>query len=228
MNRRRLAFTLLEVMVSVTILALALTAIFSSEVGAIRVAHRARTTTIATLLARCKMAEVEELVAKEGLPAVEKIETDQCCEGAEEDGYSCEWKIQRVVLPTPGGDAIAGDLGEPADGTKGGPAAALSGGDPIAALAAGGSLASGGFGSLILSFAFPVLKPAFEEQVRRATVTVRWREGDHDASFDVVQYLVDASGPTLQREGDQLGDAEGGGAAPPPAPGGSTDRGAGR
>ena len=59
------AFTLLEVMVAVPILAVALTAIFASEAGAIRVSARARFTTTATLLARCKMAEIEEETMRE-------------------------------------------------------------------------------------------------------------------------------------------------------------------
>src|SRR5690606_3853502 len=59
MRRRVLGgFTLLEVMVAVAILALSLVAIFSSEGGAIRAGARARQMSAATLLARCKMAEV--------------------------------------------------------------------------------------------------------------------------------------------------------------------------
>jgi prepilin-type N-terminal cleavage/methylation domain-containing protein len=44
------AFTLLEVMVAIAILAVSLTAIFSSEAGAIKMAHRARKMGMATLL----------------------------------------------------------------------------------------------------------------------------------------------------------------------------------
>ncbi|MCA9602393.1 MAG: type II secretion system protein [Myxococcales bacterium] len=220
--RRRAGFTLLEVMVAVAILSLSLTAIFASEVRAIRVAHRSRTTSIATMLARCKMGEVEELVAREGLPAVEKTETDDCCEGAEMDGYTCEWTIERVVLPSPGGDSV--DLGQPGGaGSPGSTAGAASGddpmatlrsGDPVAALAAGGSLATGGFGSLILTYAFPILKPSFEEQVRRATVTIRWKEGTRDESFDVVEYLVDEKGAALQHEDETTVDLGESGASP--------------
>jgi len=93
------AFTLLEVMVAVTILAVALTAIFASEAGAIRVAARARFTTTATLLARCKMAEIEEQTLREGLPAVSATGVDGCCEDGEVDGFECDWEISRVVLP---------------------------------------------------------------------------------------------------------------------------------
>ena len=64
------AFMLLEVMVAVAILGIALTAIFASEGAAIRVGARARHMTTATLLARCKMAEIEEHIAVDGMPVV--------------------------------------------------------------------------------------------------------------------------------------------------------------
>jgi prepilin-type N-terminal cleavage/methylation domain-containing protein len=75
-------FTLLEVMIAVAILGLSLTAIFSSEVGAANVAARARRQNVAATLARCKMGEIEEVIAIEGLPALEKKDTDSCCEHA--------------------------------------------------------------------------------------------------------------------------------------------------
>ena len=43
---------------------------------------------------------------------------------------------------------------------------------------------------MAIGIAFPVLKPAIEEQVRRATVTVTWKHHRRDMSFDVVQYIV--------------------------------------
>ena len=57
---RNQGFTLIEVMVAVVILAVGMASLFTSEAGAVRIAQRARTTTIATLLARCKMGEIEE------------------------------------------------------------------------------------------------------------------------------------------------------------------------
>ena len=62
-------FTLIEVLVAVAILGLALTAIFVSEAGAVKAGHRARRITVASVLARCKMAEIEEEIAREGFPA---------------------------------------------------------------------------------------------------------------------------------------------------------------
>lgn len=201
-------FTLLEVMVAVAILSLALVAIFSSEAGAIRAGARARAMTTATLLARCKMGEVEEQIAKEGFPAIRDEGSDGCCEGSEVEGYSCEWSITRVELDGAlGADDTLGGILEPEGegdsvGTPppAGPAATTSD-----ALAGGGSADM--IGGLALQFAFPVLAPAIGEQVRRAEVTVRWREGGAESDFTVVQYLVADQGADIDEllQGQQPG-----------------------
>ena len=49
---------------------------------------------------------------------------------------------------------------------------------------------AGNLAVLALQLAFPILKPFLEEQVRRATVSVRWQEGEDSRGFDVTQYLV--------------------------------------
>jgi general secretion pathway protein I len=227
-STRRSGFTLIEVMVAVVILAIGLTSLFTSEAGAVRIAQRARTTTIATLLARCKMAEVEERVSKEGFPG-EKIDgRDECCDGGEHDGFKCEWKVERIVLPEmdQGGTGGTGGGGKLAGGLTGGSekGMALAGGVPGAgsgstssplpnalsglgdagASGDGGILgsmvsslgeSSGGGGgdpltAMVMELTFPVMKPVIEEGVRRATVTVTWKEGDSEQTFDVVQYLV--------------------------------------
>ena len=55
-------------------------------------------------------------------------------------------------------------------------------------LAGGGAL--GGIAAMAMSVVYPMLKPSFEAQIRRATVTVNWNEGSIEHSFDVTQYLV--------------------------------------
>jgi len=198
--REKLAgFTLLEVLVSVAILALALTAIFASEVGSIKVAHRARMTTTASLLARCKMGEIEEHIAREGVPAIEEVGTDDCCEGAEVEGFECDWSITRVELPEPGleGDALGeGEEGEglaeaeaPSSPEE---AAELAEGTSLEGILGGSSQAPGGdmMAELAMSYVYPILQPTVEEQVRRAEVEVRWNEGSRVVTFPVVQYVV--------------------------------------
>lgn len=187
--RARHGFSLLEVLIAMAILAVALTALFSSEAGAVNMAYRARRIGLATQLARCKMGEIEEQVALEGLPAVSDVGTDECCEDAEIEGFKCSWEIERIVLPD--------TMFEPEEGEEGAPVAdavtdktdSILDTDP-AALLSGGESAMGGFAGMAMSYVFPILKPALEEQVRRATVTVSWNEGTRPLSFDVTQYLV--------------------------------------
>jgi general secretion pathway protein I len=199
-RRRDEGFTLLEVMVAVAILAIALTAILSSEVGALRIGNHARRTNVATLLARCKMAEIEEQVANEGLPAIDDHGEDECCEDAEVPGYSCEWSLERIILPQMGGTGgLPGQ--ESADDETADPAAAAAD-DPLSAaqsLASGGGM--DGITQMAMQIAYPTLKPALEESVRRATVVVHWNEGDRDMSFDVLQYIVGDQGASQDDDG---------------------------
>ena len=216
---RASGFTLLEVMVAVAILGITLVSIFSAEAGAIRMAGRARLLTTASLLARCKMGEIEEEMMRTGLPAVSSQGADECCEGGEVEGFDCEWEISRVVLPDQmaaggeegGEDPLGGLLG--GGGAEGAPPAMPSTDQMLS-----GSMMAGGSGmisQIAMQFVLPVLKPSIEDQVRRATVTVRWHEGTGTQEFDVVQYIV----------AEQLNEAQlqaAGGVPPPggPPPGG--------
>lgn len=214
----RAGFTLLEVMIAVVILAVGLSSLFTTEAGAVRLAQRARTTTIATLLARCKMGEIEEEVAKKGWPESTMEERDECCEDAEHDGFRCEWKLERIKLPDvekeegkedeEGGE---GDKGEKKPGmldrlaefsqgsgeTKD-PSSALNtllSGEALTGTSGSGSEDEEGepmdpIGAMAMELAFPVLKPVIEQGVRRATVNVLWREGSKEQNLEVVQFLV--------------------------------------
>lgn len=183
-------FTLLEVMIAVAILGLSLTAIFSSEVGAANVAARARRQNVAATLARCKMGEIEEVIAIEGLPALEKKDTDACCEHAPVEGFECDWLIERIILPElgatggeEGDEDVEVTLSQRANETLDEVQAAETTQQVLAG-------ESGNLAMLALELGFPILKPFLEEQVRRATVTVRWKEGPKERGFDVIQYLV--------------------------------------
>ena len=199
-------FTLLEVMIAVAILGLSLTAIFSSEVGAANVAARARRQNVAATLARCKMGEIEQVVGIEGLPAIEKKDTDNCCEHAPVEGFECDWLIERIILPEFGAQ---GDEDEEVSSqdrsnrrlTEAYDEVNSQGGTPQDVVAG----QAGNLAVLALQIGFPILKPFLEEQVRRATVTVRWKEGPNERGFDVTQYLVSEqiALPDTAVEGDQ-------------------------
>jgi len=187
-------FTLLEVMIAVAILGLALTAIFSSEVGASNIAQRAKRQHVATTLARCKMGEIEEVIAIEGLPLVDKADEDNCCDHAPVEGYECSWIVERVILPELGADDSDEDsddelserdrtnqrLNETYESIT------EQGGTPEEVVAGD----AGNLALMALQIGYPLLKPFLEEQVRRATVSVRWKEGDKERGFDVIQFLV--------------------------------------
>ncbi len=200
-------FTLIEVMVAIAILALSLTALFSTEVGVVKTAQRTRMMSVATLLARCKMAEVEEHIYNEGLPAVEKIERDECCEDAEWDGFECEWKIERVTLPEADleDDALEGN---DVDDSAGPDPLAVAGAIPTSVEdMATNSPGGGDMASMAIGYAFPILKPSIEEQVRRVTVTIEWAEGERKRSFDVVQFVANEQGvPPEIPDADGTGD----------------------
>lgn len=226
-NRRENGFSLLEVLIALAILAVSLTALFSSEAGAVKMAYRARRIGVATLLARCKMGEIEEQIALEGLPAVSDVGSDECCEDAEVEGFRCDWEIERLVLPetmfTPEDsdqddqDALSALAAPGADPTK---AADSILSDPSSLMAGGmaGGGAMGGMTGMAMSYVFPILKPSFEEQVRRATVKVSWNEGDRPHSFDVTQYLV-AEQPKLLDPNAATAPGQPGAPGTPGAPG---------
>lgn len=257
MKKQSAGFTLLEVMVAVAILALSLTAIFSSEAGAVKMAHRSRKMGLASLLVRCKMGEIEEQIAKEGFPALFDEGEDECCADAEIEGFTCKWEIQPVTMPDEmfESEDEEGEGGESGDDTKGELAdekldsksledakEAADGADakkdkldatdlmkdPKKLLGGGSTTGLGGLGlglggedeaaggsemdaiaSMAMQYVYPILKPSFESQIRRATVTVMWTEGTADKSFDVTQYLVaeqpimlpDGSDPNAQNTG---------------------------
>jgi prepilin-type N-terminal cleavage/methylation domain-containing protein len=260
---QRSGFTLLEVMMAVAIMAISLGAVFSAQAGSVKMAQRARKLSFATLLVRCKMGELEEDVAKKGLPASQFAGTDTCCKDAPIEGFKCKWELVPIVLPdsmfnaeeekkdknktTPGGatNPLASATG--AGNTKGGiagllgAASSLLGGnkidnsdpnnpldpndpkhlktdpkdpnkkldpkdllkDPTQLLNGTGPNGNGtngangangggmdGLTAMAMQYVYPLLKPAFQSQIRRATVTVSWMEGSADKSFDVTQYIV--------------------------------------
>lgn len=226
--KRLSGFTLLEVMMAVAILGLLLTSIFSSEAGAIKIAHRARKTEMAVPLVRCKMGEIEEQLAKEGFPALYASGSDQCCKEAEIEGFSCDWTVNRIVMPET--MFMEGDEeGQPKSGKKNDATSKmpldLSQSQNLATAAPGitdqtGAMGAGqfdmtqvmqgggsiqdGIAAMALPIVYPVLKPFIEDQIRRVTVTVKWNEGEKQHSFEVVQYLVIEQPPLMPTELESL------------------------
>ncbi len=209
-------FTLLEVLVAISILGLGLTVILSSQTGLFASTKHAENLTHATFLARCKMTETELELLQEGYPLIDQAQSGACCED-DDSNFTCDWKVELVELPFPtsfdedldasdgvpslGDDAgpgplaggIPGDVGDLSSlGAISGLQNAEGGTDAISAMAAlGGGEAGGGIGSMVMSLVYPDLKPMLEASIRKVTVTVKWQEGSSEKDFSVTQYVTD-------------------------------------
>ena len=167
-------FTLLEVMVALAILALALVVIVGIATDNVRNTHHAKMTTIATFLARAKMAEIEDLVLEEGF-----VENDQEDAGDFTDEgrpeFSFTTLIEKVQLPPD----IAQQTQEAASS-----ATEANSDNPLAAMA-------GFMGGFMTTLIEPI-RVGLEEAVRRVTVKISWREtGRPEQSFEVVTFMTD-------------------------------------
>ncbi len=113
---KRRGFSLLEVMVALAILALALVAVSGINANSFESSNYARSMTIATMLARSKMLDIELEIQKDGFS-----ESEQDFKGNfSEEGYeSMRWRatvrpievdVSQLLGPLLGGDTeIAGD-----------------------------------------------------------------------------------------------------------------------
>jgi general secretion pathway protein I len=167
-------FTLLEVMVSLAILAGALLLVSDIVTGALRNHVRARNLEIATLLARAKLAEVEDHYEAEGFKT-----SDESDDGSfEEEGHpEITWKLA-VTAP-------AVELGP----------------DAVLALLTG---SQGGLQDLVPPEQAPLLAPfmatlpalatkvgeQLKRGVREVALTVSWPENGLEEHFTVRTHMV--------------------------------------
>jgi prepilin-type N-terminal cleavage/methylation domain-containing protein len=207
MSRR--GFTLLEVLVAVSILGLGLTVILSSQASLLATSNKAEKLSLAVSLLRCRMSETELDLVKTGYPlADESHEGDCCMEGESDNGFSCSWKIERVKLPEP-------SLGEELDG---GGAEGIGALDQLTQLTADGGLGPGAdlgalggdlgagaaeaLGPMLMGMVYPQLKPMLEASIRKVTVTIAWKEGKLDRSLNLVQFVTDPQQGQMETDAD--------------------------
>jgi general secretion pathway protein I len=229
------AFTLLEVMVAVSILGLGLVVLLTAQTGLFSSAKRAATLSQAVGLARCKMSEIEEQLLRNGYSITGEDEEGPCCED-EESELRCKWSIIPIVLPElgaggPGGaDAGAGMEGEEPTASasldvlgnaseqlsQGNTSDALSGLNGAVGAASGGpSMGAGALAPLAMGMIYPQLKGMLEASIRKITVHVVWSEGPVEREFSVTQYV------TNPQQGGLLDVDESAGAAGAPGTGAS-------
>jgi len=187
---RRRGFTLLEVMVAMSILAMSLVAAFDVVGGALRNHERTRHLELATMLARGKLAEVEARFEEDGFR-----DFDETDEGTfDEEGHpEVTWAVKTVkptmdlgaegvVKALTGADGgLEGLLGmtQGAAGQGGGGGAQAAGVSPLA----GAALAA-------IQAQLVALGEEIKKGVREVRLTVAWKEGASEESFTVVTHLV--------------------------------------
>jgi len=212
---KRRGFTLLEVMISLAILAVALVALSDLNGGAVQMHYYARRATQATLLLRGKMLDVEDQLQKDGPSDFD----DEKHGTFEDDGapdYAWRAEILKPDVQLDEG-ALLGMLGLDAtkQGGSGGPAPG-----PAGPAAAGGGLASmaglgmrGAFGAMagaggalsgILQGQARTFIEKLKKSVREIRVTVTWKDGSSQRRLSAVQQVVilpdmvgKVEGPTL-------------------------------
>lgn len=214
MNRR--AFTLLEVLVALAILAVSLVAVINVNSVAVAGHVYAKKLTVATLLARSKMTDLEQKLYDEPLPA----DDDEDAGDFSDEGWpSFKWRARIIVPKTNGltpeqlfsalfnlplgdgkeGGGAGGLLGS-LFGAAGAGATGATGATAAPGAAPGGAGGLAGLAAGPLQQQFTQMVDQLQKSVREVHLTVSWKEGKLVESIDLVTHIV-SMGPGSDRNG---------------------------
>ena len=201
-RRKGAGFTLLEVMISLAILAVSLVAISGLNGGAVAMEAYSRRATEATLLLRGKMNDIEDQLHKDGFS-----DFDDDKRGTFDDegapGYSWRAEILKPDVqldatqllglfglgPTkPGASASTGSTATSGNNTLTQGIAAAAG---MLGASGGGAaaMAGGPFAGLLQGQATSFIE-TIKKSVREVRVTVSWKDGKDERSVSATQEIV--------------------------------------
>ncbi len=224
-------FTLLEVLMAIAILGLGLSVLLGAQTGLFANATRTEHISLATGLARCRMSEVELDLLQKGYPLVESEGEGPCCMAEQSEGFTCAWKVQRIIMPemgfgdggmeggladqglnlgagmdlgsSSGGSSTPGPLGllMQLEATKGQNLGEKPDLGQLATQFQGSMSGVDGLASMVLGMVYPTLKPMLEASIRKVSVSVKWREGSRERTLDLTQYVTDPKQGNIDADG---------------------------
>lgn len=195
MKRSARGFTLLEVMVALAILAVSLVAILGINGGTVRSHAYAKRLTVATMLARSKMIDLETHFHQEGFTS----DFDQTMEGdfSEEGWQDFRWKAEIVVPKLDAGQTTAlvqqlaaqllGDIGGGGGGGGNDPAY-----DTRTMLGPYQGIIEGQISTIV---------ETMKKSLREIRLQVSWMDGRREETLDVVTHMVILGGTPQQPSG---------------------------
>ncbi len=183
MRTKQAGFTLLEVMIAMSILAVSLVSLYITTGRAIRVSHHARAMTQATFLCRQKMAEIQNEFITEGFKDEAGAKEDR---GDFQEPAFKQFRyitiIEKIRLPATdqmqsAATKLIQDKQSAANKNKPSTSSSSSG--------------NGNLGGSMSNFLGPV-KDMLEQGIRRVTVRIQWDEpGLPDQQVEVVAFFTD-------------------------------------
>ena len=215
--RRSRGFTLLETVVALAILALALMAIFDINSGAVSNHAYAKKLTVATLLARSKMTDLEQKLYDEGFS---NDDDEESGDFSQEGWDNFKWRAKIIAPKTDGvspeqliGAIFNLPIGEGGDMSG---LAAMFGGGGAAGGKDGKSSPSQTTSNPMAGAAMGMAQPMFTQMIQQITQTVRevhltvyWKDGTQVESLDLVTHVV-SLGPGSDRNGSSAFTPQGG------------------
>jgi general secretion pathway protein I len=205
-------FTLLEVVVAMAILAMCLMAIFQLNSGAVGMHSYTKRLTVATLLARSKMTDLEQELFDKGFNIDDQEESGDF---AQEGFNSFKWRA-RIIAPKTQDlspeQAMGAILGAPTDAKSlsslfgsGGASGSTSYGPTSGVLTPGATMATTGLAALgplggMLQAPLTQMVDQLTKDVREIRLTVTWKDGKTTDNLDLVTHVV-STGPGSDRNG---------------------------
>jgi general secretion pathway protein I len=198
------AFSLLEVMVALAILAVGLVSLLQVQSRSAQLAIEAREMSVATMLARSKLYDCQHDLLKKGF-SIGDYDADG---NFDDEGYpKIFWECHGYAPEMPTGDGV-GDASS---------AASMFGGAGATSSGASGSSAAPPGSEMSMGMLAPVIQQmasVMKDSIRELVIVVRWGEGDERQELRVTTHVIDKApvnrvAQMIQQQSRALGAATG-------------------